>query len=461
MSILAAFMVPHPPIIVPEIGLGEEKTIQKTIDAYNEVGREVAALRPETIIVSSPHNVMYYDYFNISSGKTARGNFAQFRAPEVRMKYDYDTELVNEICRLAKEQKLAAGTLGTKDPSLDHGTMVPLYFIRKYYNDFQLVRIGLSGQPLSEHYRLGQLIQQAVEQTGRRTVYIASGDLSHKYSKASSYGFNPAGPVYDERIMDVMGRGAFGELLEFEESFLNQAAECGHRSFVIMAGALDKTGVKAHALSHEGPWGIGYGVCTYEVTGADPSRNFIEQWEEKESARLAEKKAAEDPYVQLARQTVESFVRDHTVPAVPKDLPEEMITEQAGVFVSLHLEGQLRGCIGTTGPTESCIAAEIIQNAVSAASRDPRFSPVKSGELDKLEYSVDVLGTPEPISSADELDVKKYGVIVSNGSRRGLLLPDLDGVDTVKQQISIARKKADIGPREPVRLQRFTVTRHT
>lgn len=454
-------MVPHPPIIVPEIGRGEEQNIEKTISAYEEVGREVAALRPETIIVSSPHNVMYYDYFNISSGKTARGNFSQFRAPQVRMKYDYDTGLVKEICRLAKEQKLATGTLGTKDPSLDHGTMVPLYFIRKYYDRFQLVRVGLSGQPLSEHYRFGQIIKEAVEKTGRRAVYIASGDLSHKYSEASSYGYNPAGPVYDKRIMDVMGRGAFGELLDFDETFLNKAAECGHRSFVIMAGALDKTGVKAHALSHEGPWGIGYGVCTYEVTGPDPSRNFLEQWEEKEKARLSEKKASEDPYVRLARRTVESFVRDHTIPVVPKDLPEEMIKEQAGVFVSLHLEGQLRGCIGTTGPAESCIAEEIIQNAVSAASRDPRFTPVRPDELDKLEYSVDVLGTPESIDSDDELDVRKYGVIVSNGSRRGLLLPDLDGVDTVEQQISIARKKADIGPREPIRLQRFTVTRHT
>lgn len=454
-------MVPHPPIIVAEVGHGEEQKICKTIAAYEEVGREIAELQPETIIVSSPHNVMYYDYFNISSGETAAGDFAQFRAPEVKMKYPYDTELVQNICGLAKDNNLAAGTLGQKDPALDHGTMVPLYFIRKYYNNFKLVRIGLSGQPLSEHYRFGQLIQQAVEQTGRRAVYVASGDLSHKYSLESSYGFNPAGPEYDRRIMDVMGRGAFGELFEFDESFCQKAAECGHRSFVIMAGVLDQTGVEAKALSHEGPWGIGYGVCTYRVTGPDSSRNFLQQWEEKEQTRLAARKAAENPYVSLARYTVESYVKEHTIPSVPKGLPEEMISSKGGVFVSLHEEGQLRGCIGTTGPTTPCIAEEIIQNAVSAASRDPRFSPVRPQELDKLEYSVDVLGKPEPVESTRDLDIKQYGVIVSNGSRHGLLLPDLDGVDSVEQQVAIARKKADIGPYEDFDLQRFTVTRHS
>lgn len=461
MSIVGAFMVPHPPIIVPEIGRGEEQKIEKTIAAYHEVGREIAALRPETIVVSSPHNVMYYDYFNISSGKTAKGDFSQFRAPQVRMKYAYDTELVKTICGLAKESKLAAGTLGTRDPSLDHGTMVPLYFIRKYYNDFRLVRIGLSGQSLSEHYRFGQLIQKAVEETGRRVVYVASGDLSHKYSEESSYGFSPAGPEYDKRIMDVMGRGDFGELFTFEESFLQKAAECGHRSFVIMAGALDRTAVEAKTLSHEGPWGIGYGVCTYHVTRHDPTRNFLEQWDEQEQKRLAAGKAKEDPYVKLARMTVESYVRNKIIPSIPKDLPEEMVSTRAGAFVSLHEEGQLRGCIGTTGPAENCIASEIIQNAVSAATRDPRFSPVRVQELPKLEYSVDILGEPELIDSPEQLDVKKYGVIVSNGQRRGLLLPDLGGVDTVEQQIAIARKKADIGPYEDVRLQRFTVERHT
>ena len=128
-------------------------------------------------------------------------------------------------------------------------------------------------------------------------------------------------------------------------------------------------------------------------------------------------------------------------PALPSDLPDEMTRRRAGVFVTLHLWGRLRGCIGTTEPTTRSIAHEIIQNGISSCSRDPRFPPVRADELHLLEYSIDVLGTPEDISSPQELDVKRYGVIVSCGHRRGLLLPDLEGVDTVEEQISIAMKK--------------------
>ncbi len=129
--------------------------------------------------------------------------------------------------------------------------------------------------------------------------------------------------------------------------------------------------------------------------------------------------------------------------------------------MSIHSRGRLRGCIGTIAPVRSCLAEEIIRNAVSAAAEDPRFDPIRPEELKWLEINVDVLGEPEDIRSTDELDVKRYGVIVTRGHRRGLLLPDLDGVDTVEQQVAIARRKAGIGPSEPVSLQRFEVVRHT
>ena len=145
---------------------------------------------------------------------------------------------------------------------------------------------------------------------------------------------------------------------------------------------------------------------------------------------------------------------------VPEGLPPEMLDTKAGAFVSLHKHGKLRGCIGTTEPTTGSVAREIIQNAISAATRDPRFDAVRPDELKWLEISVDVLGEPEDIKSMEELDVKRYGVIVSCGSRRGLLLPDLDGVDTVEQQVDIARQKGGIAKSERYSLQRFEVVRH-
>ena len=146
---------------------------------------------------------------------------------------------------------------------------------------------------------------------------------------------------------------------------------------------------------------------------------------------------------------------------MPEDLQEELLTRQAGAFVSIHEHGKLRGCIGTISPVRDCVAREIIDNAVSASTRDPRFDPIRADELKWLEISVDVLGEAEPISSAAELDVKRYGVIVSKGRKRGLLLPDLDGVDTVEEQISIAKSKAGIADWDNnVELQRFEVVRH-
>ncbi|MBM3172127.1 MAG: AmmeMemoRadiSam system protein A [Chloroflexi bacterium] len=165
-----------------------------------------------------------------------------------------------------------------------------------------------------------------------------------------------------------------------------------------------------------------------------------------------------DPLVQLAREAVESYVGQGKT-LKPKELSPEM-RERAGVFVSLKKHGELRGCIGTFEPTRSNVAEEIVANAISSATRDPRFLPVSPSELSELEYSVDVLTRPEPIDSIERLDHKKYGVIVECGYRRGLLLPDLEGVDSVEEQIRICRLKAGIAPDEPVRLYRFQVKRH-
>ena len=461
MSVVGAIMVPHPPIILPEVGRGEEKKISATDAAYREAAAFLAALRPETIVLLSPHSVMYADYFHISPGKGAKGDMRQFRAPQVKIRAAYDAAFAEKLARAASAADLPAGTLGERNPELDHGTMIPLYYVNQHTEDYKLVRIGLSGLPLSEHYRLGQLIQKTADGLGRRVAVIGSGDLSHKLLADGPYGLAEEGPLYDERIMDVMGRAAFDELLDFDETFCDRAAECGHRSFCIMAGALDGLAVEARKLSHEGTFGVGYGVCTYRVTGEDPSRHCLETWRQRQRRSLEEKREKEDSWVRLARATVNAWVVERRRPGLPEDLPEEMLRERAGVFVSLHRDGRLRGCIGTIQATRKNIAEEIVENAISAATRDPRFSPVGPEELETLEISVDVLGDAEKIRSKDELDVKRYGVIVSKGFKRGLLLPNLDGVDTVDEQVAIALRKAGLSEKEKdFEMERIDVVRH-
>ena len=471
MSILASFMVPHPPMIVPEVGRGSEKQVEKTIRSYEQVADEIATLCPDTIIITSPHQTMYADYFHISPGKRAKGSFKRFGVPGVKFSEEYDEDLVDKISELADREHLPCGTLGEEDSELDHGTMVPLWFIRNKYKGGKIVRIGLSGLPLKDHYKLGMIIRDAVEKLDRKAVFVASGDLSHKLQDYGPYGFAKEGPEYDKRIMDVMGRAAFGELFDFSESFCDKAAECGHRSFVIMAGAWDRKNVRTEVLSHEDVTGVGYGICTfYPEDGDCPDRNFLNSFLLKKEKELNEKREASDIYVRLARLSLESYIRDRRMISIPEDLiklaggekiPDQLLRSRAGAFVSIHKFGNLRGCIGTIFPCAPNVAQEIANNAISASTRDPRFDPITEDELPDLEINVDVLGEPEDIVSADQLDVKRYGVIVSGkGGRRGLLLPDLDGVDTVEDQIAIAMQKGGIRPSDDFKLQRFEVVRH-
>ena len=167
----------------------------------------------------------------------------------------------------------------------------------------------------------------------------------------------------------------------------------------------------------------------------------------------------ESIYVRLARETIENYIKQGKIITPPLGLPEEMINQKAGVFVSLKKNGNLRGCIGTFIPTQENIAQEIIKNAISAAVDDPRFSSVNVSELKDLSISVDVLSAPEEVKDISQLDPKKYGVIVSSGYKKGLLLPDLEGVDTVEYQTDIAKRKAGIYPGEKVKLYRFEVKR--
>lgn len=461
MSVIAAFAVPHPPLIIPMIGYGDEKKIAATSAAYDRVMERIAELRPDTIVLTSPHSVMYSDYFHISPGKGASGDMERFRAASVKIAARYDEEFVERLTVLAEREGIPAGTLGERDRSLDHATIVPLYFLNKYLSDYKLVRIGLSGLSAIEHYRLGQQIAETADELGRRVVFIASGDLSHKLEEDGPYGFAPEGPEFDRLLTQALAQGDFLSLLGFKSEFADKAAECGLRSFMIMAGALDRKSVTHELLSYEGPFGVGYAVAAFEVTGSDEARDFGDQLERTEQEKLENLKQKEDEHVRLARLSLETFIKSGRYAAMPEGLPEVMLTSRAGAFVSLKKHGQLRGCIGTISAVTDSVAEEIMRNAVSAAIGDPRFSPVTPEELPELVYSVDVLGPSERISSPEELDVRRYGVIVEKGGRRGLLLPNLEGVDTVEEQIGIAKRKAGIGDDEEVALMRFEVVRHS
>ncbi|MGI5937024.1 MAG: AmmeMemoRadiSam system protein A, partial [Oscillospiraceae bacterium] len=286
-------------------------------------------------------------------------------------------------------------------------------------------------------------------------------DLSHKLKEDGPYGFAEEGPEFDRRIMDILSGGDFIRMFDFTPAFCDAAGECGLRSFIVMAGALDGLAVKPRKLSYEGPFGVGYGICSFEITGTDPERDFERIYLENERQKVEKRKTEEDPYVRLARLSLETYVRTGRWAKLPEGLPDELLAERAGVFVSIYRHGQLRGCIGTIEPVTGCVAEEIMRNAISSGTEDPRIDSVTEPELDDLVYSVDVLTKPEPVQSISELDPKRFGIIVSRGFRRGLLLPNLDGVNDVETQLRIAKQKAGIPvDDDDVKIERFEVVRH-
>ncbi len=472
MSLLGTFIVPHPPLIIPQVGKGQEKEIQKTIDAYKEIGYRIGELKPDTIIITTPHSIMYSDYLHISSGAHARGDFGNFGVPKIAMEVDYDTEFVKALTELAEDNNIHAGTLGEKTIShgqggrtmstkdLDHGTMVPLYFVNEHYTAYKLVRISISGFSPLTHYRFGKCIANITEQSEKSYVIIASGDLSHKLKEDGPYGYAKEGEIFDLMITEAISQGDFMGFLNIDEQVSEEAAECGLRSFIIMAGALDGKTVQSELLSYEGPFGVGYGVAAFAITGEDENRHFDRIFEIEKRNKLDDIKEKEDAYVSLARLSLEYYVKKNKRIKRPDGLLPELLNRQAGVFVSLKKDDRLRGCIGTISPTTGCIADEIIQNAISAGVQDHRFDPIQEEELPWLVYDVDVLSESEPIKSMEELDVKRYGVIVSYKGKRGLLLPNLEGVNTIEQQVSIALQKGNISQDEAYTMERFEVVRH-
>ena len=460
MALLGAFVMPHPPLAVPGVGRGQEDGIRKTLSAFHEASEEIANLAPETIVFITPHSVLYSDYFHISPGSSAHGDFMRFGDTKTHLETLYDEELAMEISRRAEKKDIPAGSLGERDAKLDHGVTVPLWFIDKYYSGYKTVRVSQSGMEPSEHYKLGQIVAEAAESLGRKMVLIGSSDMSHKLTRDGPYGFAPEGPEFDGIVAEALSEGDFLSLFKIPETLRESAAECGYNSLMVLAGCFDRRKVSARLLSYEGPYGVGYAIASFEPGDRDGSRNILEQFAEISLKNAKASQNTEDEYRTLARRSLEQTVKDGGDMPLPEGLSDELIDKKAGVFVSLYKNGRLRGCIGTISPTTGSIAEEIIQNAVSAGLKDTRFEPVSEQELPFLTYKVDVLSAPEPIASPEELDVRRYGVIVSSGFKRGLLLPNLDGIDTVDEQISIARQKAGIPENTPLKLERFEVIRH-
>jgi hypothetical protein len=341
---------------------------------------------------------------------------------------EIDTELAKAI--LANSSYLKEDQLAH---SQEHSIEVQLPFIQYLRPDIKFVPITISHASATTYRSIGRAIAKAIKDSGKEVVIVASGDMNH-------YETQKVTQTKDRQAIESILKLEAGELLERVRDF--KISMCGYGTAACLIYAAKEFGnARAELVKYQ--------------TSGDTTGDYSAV---VGYAGILIKVVKESPQVKLARETIENYVSRGEIPQ-PKNIPPEM-QGKAGVFVSIHKDGELRGCIGTIGSSEENIAEEIVRNAISASTGDPRFNPVTPDELSQLDINVDVLTEPELISGEKDLDPKKYGAIMESGWKRGLLLPDLEGVDTVKKQLEICRMKAGIDSDEQVKLYRFEVKRY-
>jgi len=426
--------------MVPEVGRESIASVVDSIDAMSELTKRLIDSGAETVVLISPHAPLEVNAFVAYDGPEVYGDFSRFNAPDTYFSLAVDEELLATIREVAAAEQFEISSLPEQD--LDHGTAVPLYFLLRNGWRGKVVTLGYSFLSNDDHLHFGSCIRNAVDQVGRHVAFIASGDLSHRLRPEAPAGYNPDAHLFDEQVVDALHVNEPQRIVDIDFNLRRLAGECGYRSMLVAIGASSELPLSCGVLSYEAPFGVGYLVA--QLTN-QPSPTRID----------------EISLPALARQAVEAFVGSGEILDPPRSA-ETLLSTRAPCFVSLKtLSGELRGCIGTIEPTRDTLAEEIIANAISAATNDPRFEPVQPEELSNLRYSVDVLFAPEE-TFMEKLDPAVYGVIVEDktGGRRGLLLPDIPGIDNAEQQVEIAARKAGIRHGEPITLWRFKVERY-
>lgn len=467
-ELLMCALSPHPPILIPEIGGHDRQYVASTEASMQKLCAEIAALQADVLVLITPHGPVFSDTVPILYADELRGSFQQFGASNIGFAYEYARPLADEIIHICTKRRLNAVRFTSRDArsygtslQLDHGALVPLYFLNQAGVNIPIVVIGLAFLSLDRLYEIGLAIRGAIDESDCRVCVLASGDLSHRVTFDAPAGYDPKGEVFDRQIVQLLSSGDVMGIMQLDMDLVEAAGECGLRPIVMMLGTLDGNEIVSRVYSYEAPFGVGYAVAALEPGAKSELRRLSCSIDRAKRAAVQDIRTTESEPVRLARAAVEGYVGNGRRIDIPEHL-SSMFKQRAGVFVSIKKDGMLRGCIGTVSPTYQNIAEEIIENAVSAATRDPRFGSVEEYELEDLTYSVDILHRPEPVESLQELDPDRYGVIVRRNQRVGLLLPRLEGVTSVEEQVFIACQKAGIDPgAEGVILERFEVTRYT
>ena len=447
MGIVIGGLVPHPPLLIPEIGGRELKKVEATQRAMTELAKRIKDADVEILLTISPHGPVFTDSFSIFQMPYLEGDFDQYDGGDVLFKVGLAQELIGLIGEKAQESGFPVKLLD-KDTAqfyqisltLDHGVMIPLYFLARAGVQVPLVPINIGLLAYEDIFAFGQILQEVLEEYPARLGVVASGDLSHRLIPNAPAGFSLRGKEFDEKILTAIKEDKLSGLIDIEDNLVEKAGECGLRPLLLLAGIIEGLGLQGELLSYEGPFGVGYAVASF-INRGGPEKQFSPS--------------------DLAKEAVNKYIREKETLPRPAKLPEFLL-KPGGAFVSIHKKsGELRGCMGTIEATHKTLAEEIISNAISAASQDPRFQPIRPEELADLQFSVDILEPPGLVKSIAELDHRRYGIIVEKDNKRGLLLPDLTGIDSIEEQIAVACLKAGIKYDADVLIKKFQVVRYS
>jgi AmmeMemoRadiSam system protein A len=444
MSIACAVLMCHAPIVIPAIAARQAGACSATTEAMRKAARTLVAHEPSLIVLISPHAPRRPRSIGITCEEVLYGDFARFGQPNIALRFLGAPEQARLLVEHASQQGVPTHALSGH--ALDHGSLVPLFFVQEagYRGHVLIASLPYPGADLEASF--GAALRTAADVSRQRWAILASGDMSHRLTRDAPAGFEPRAHEFDRGFARALRHGDLRAALDVDPALQELAAEDVVQSTAVAAAALQYASDGIEVLGYEAPFGVGYLEAQLFSLGA--AATGVHERPQSSTAPPA-------LLVDIALEAIEHALSGAPYCAPPLPAPWD---EPRAVFVTLRSpDGSLRGCIGRTEPMAQSLSEEVADCAVGAATRDLRMEALRSDELPDLRVEVSVLHAPRAVEDREKLDPRQDGIVVELGLRRGVLLPDVEGVDSVAQQIRIALGKAGIAEHSPYTLSSFRV----
>lgn len=441
MAIPCAVLMCHAPIVIPQIAGVRASQCEGTTRAMRAAATALVRQAPEVVVIISPHTPRDRRRFGVVSAAHIGGDFSRFGAPEVAVRLPGAPHAASELERAAR--KLDLLTCATAGDELDHGALVPLFFMVEAGWSGSTLLLALPYPGTGTEPRMGLAIAKAAHALGESWCVLASGDMSHRLTHDAPAGYHSRARDFDATFRSLIDAGQLERACSVDPGLRDVAAEDVVDSTAVAAAAVGFDAAGHRTLHYEAPFGVGYLEAVLHerplARSADAPRAVTAQ---------------QHPLLSVARHAIDAALheRRYDVPAL-----SEPWVRPRGVFVTLRIGGELRGCIGHVEPQHATLAHEVASCAIGAALHDPRFAAMTPLELADVTIELSLLSPCERVVHLDELDAERYGVVVSAGHRRGVLLPAVAGIHSVHDQLRVALRKAGLTGQEDVQLERFEV----